>query len=354
MTLFTRLQDAAVALSKAGLHDLSFALPWAPLLFGLGLSALLVVAVRFGRQRPRLAFSRAEALAALSPRSAALWIVVTRVAWVLAGALILIAALRPTAPGEPDPDRVEGIDIVVVLDVSGSMRAVDFKPRDRLGEAKRVIAEHLLTRENDRIGLVVFAGEAFTQAPLTHDRRLLGEILEGVRTGVIADGTAIGDALGTGVNRLRDSKAKGRAIILLTDGDNNAGELPPESAAELARELGLPVFPILIGRGGRVAVPTGENDVLGMPSYQQMVVPVNPELLKKIADITGGRFFTATSPRELETSFQRILSEMEKTRLEAGPVVRQPVDLGPLVLVPALFFLLLALVLSMTRASTLP
>lgn len=354
MTLFSRLENAALALAKAGLGEVSFALPWAPLVFLLGLVALLGAAVRLGRHRPRLVFSRAEALAALSPRSALFFVVVARVAWVLAGALVLLAALRPTVPGEPDPDRVEGIDIVVVLDVSGSMRAVDFKPRDRLGEAKRVIAQHLLTRENDRIGLVVFAGEAFTQAPLTHDRRLLAEILEGVRTGVIADGTAIGDALGTGVNRLRDSKAKGRAIILLTDGDNNAGNLAPESAAELAREMGLPVFPILIGRGGRVPVPTGDTDVLGMPSYQQVVMPVNPELLQRIADVTGGRFFTATSPRELETSFQRILSEMEKTRLESGPVVRQPVDLGPLVLVPALFFLLLALVLGMTRASTVP
>lgn len=354
MTLLSRLRDAAEAFTRASLDEVSFQVPWAPLLLALGLVALVAVAVLLGKQRPRLAFSRAEALAALSPRSAALWIVVARTAWVLAAALVLLAALRPTAPGEPDPDRVEGIDIVVVLDISGSMRAIDFKPHDRLAVAKRVIAEHLLTRENDRIGLVVFAGEAFTQAPLTHDRRLLAEILEGVRTGVITDGTAIGDALGTGVNRLRDSKAKGRAIILLTDGDNNAGNLNPESAAELARDVGLPVFPVLIGRGGRVAVPTGDTDMLGMPSYQQVVMPVNPELLQKIADVTGGRFFTATSPRELETSFQRILSAMEKTRLEAGPVVRQPVDLGPLLLLPAVLLLLLALALQATRASTVP
>ncbi len=354
MSLLSRCTDAWTAAAEASADEFALALPYAPWLLGAGLITLLAVALLLGKRRPRLAFSRGEALAVLSPRSAALWIVVARTTWVLAAALVLVAALRPTAPGEPDPDRVEGIDIVVVLDISGSMRAIDFKPNDRLTVAKRVIAEHLLTRENDRIGLVVFAGEAFTQAPLTHDRRLLAQVLEGVRTGVITDGTAIGDALGTGVNRLRESKAKGRAIILLTDGDNNAGNLAPESAAKLAKEMGLPVFPVLIGRGGRVAVPTGETDVLGMPSYQQVIMPVNPELLESIAEDTGGRFFTAESPRALETSFQRILSDMEKTRLEAGPVVRQPVDLSPLLLVPALLLLLLALVLQATRASTLP
>lgn len=354
MTSSLGLRDALAALEQASVDELSFSLPYAPVWLALGVVALVVVGVAFGRRRPRLSFSRTEALFALAPRSSALFVVVARTSWLLAAALTLVAALRPTAPGEPDPDRVDGIDLVVVLDISGSMRAVDVKPNDRLAVAKRVIAEHLLTRENDRIGLVIFAGEAFTQAPLTHDRRLVGQILDGVRTGVIADGTAIGDALATGVNRLRDSEAKGRAIILLTDGDNNAGNLSPESSAELAREMGLPVFPILIGRSGRTNVPTGGKDVLGMPTYQQVVMAVNPELMQRIADVTGGRFFTAASPRELETSFQRILSEMEKTRLEAGPVVRQPVDLGPLLLVPALLFLLLALVLSTTRASTVP
>ncbi|MFZ9887245.1 MAG: VWA domain-containing protein [Myxococcota bacterium] len=345
--------DALRALREANLAEIHFDAPYATWWLLAGVLSLVGAFVR-QPALPRLVFSRGEALAQLSSRSAAMWRWLARSAWGGAALLIGISALRPVAPGAPDPDRVEGIDIVVMLDVSGSMRAVDFKPRDRLHVAKKVIHDHLLTRHDDRIGLVVFAGEAFTQAPLTHDKRLLSTLLEGVRTGVITDGTAIGDALATGVNRLRDSRAKGRALILVTDGDNNAGNLSPEAAAQLAKEMGLPVFPILIGRGGRVSVPTGGVDLLGMPSYQQVVMPVNPSLLQEIASVTGGRFFSAQSPAELETSFQRILSDMEKTRLEAGPVVRRPIDLGPLLLLPAFALLFLSLCLFMTRASTVP
>lgn len=353
MSASARWTDAFKAAQQASLTEIRFEVPYAPWWLAAGV-VLLVLAVVRRPVLPRLVFSRGEALARLSTRSATLWRWLARGTWALAALLVGAGALRPIAPGEPDPDQVEGIDIVVMLDVSGSMRAIDFKPRDRLHVAKKVIHDHLLSRRDDRIGLVVFAGEAFTQAPLTHDKGLLSTLLEGVKTGVIADGTAIGDALATGVNRLRDSRAKGRALILVTDGDNNAGNLAPEAAAQLAKEMGLPVFPILIGRGGRVSVPTGGVDLLGMPSYQQVVMPVNPSLLQEIASVTGGRFFSAQSPAELETSFQRILSDMEKTRLEAGPVVRKPVDLAPLLLFPAFALLLFALTLFMTRASTVP
>ena len=148
-------------------------------------------------------------------------------------------------------ERVGSQSIVVVLDVSGSMKAADFRPKDRLHVAKEIIKKHLLTRRNDRIGLVVFAGQAYTQAPLTHDKELLAEILDGVRTGVIEDGTAIGDATATGVNRLRESKAKGKALILITDGDNNAGRIAPLKAADLAKSFNVQIFSILVGKGGK-------------------------------------------------------------------------------------------------------
>jgi Ca-activated chloride channel family protein len=344
---------AAGALADAGVKDLTLAVPGGVWTLGVGFVVLAIVYLT-PRLRPWLLHSRAEAAAAL-PRGAAAWLpaFVRALSFVAAG-LALVALCGPQAPGQPDPRSADGIDIVVLLDVSGSMRAADFKPRDRLTVAKRVIAQHVLTREGDRIGLVIFAGEAFTQAPLTHDRELLAQMLEGVRTGVITDGTAIGDAIAVGVNRLRDSEAKGKALILLTDGDNNAGNLAPEMAAELGAEFGIRLFPVLIGKGGRVPYPSGGRDVLGMPSYGYAVFPVNPDLLKSLADKTDGRFFTATSPRELETSLQRILGEMDKTRLLSGPPVRRPIDLYPLLLFPALLLLLLSLLLGMTRASTVP
>jgi len=346
--------DAAMtALVEAPVRELSFARPFGGWIFGVGV-LVLAVAVFRPRVAPWLSYSRGEAVHAL-PRGLAVALpALVRTLFFLAAVFALGAFVAPQAPGHPDPETQEGIDIVVVLDVSGSMRAADFKPRDRLTVAKRVIAKYLLPREGDRISLVVFAGEAFTQAPLTHDRRLLGELLDGVRTGVITDGTAIGDAVATGVNRLRDSEAAGKALILLTDGDNNAGNLAPETAAALASEFGVRIFPILIGKGGRVPYPTGGRDVLGMPSYGYAVFPVNPELLKQMADTTDGRFFSATSPTALETSLQRILSEMDRTLLESGPTVRRPIDLFVLLLAPALLLLLLALVLGMTRSSTVP
>lgn len=353
MKALAPLQRALDALSEAGPDEVSLALPFALAVVLVGALALGLLFARKSRS-PALTFSRGEALQALPHAGARALALAPRLLLLGAALLTLLALARPQAPGAPAEDEVEGIDIVVVLDISGSMRAVDFKPKDRLTVAKRVIADHLLSRTHDRIGLVIFAGEAFTQAPLTHDRQLLATLLEGVRTGVITDGTAIGDAVVTGVNRLRDSDATGKALILLTDGDNNAGNLSPEKAADLAAAVDVPIFPILVGKGGRVPVPTGGRDVLGMPRYEHAVIPVNPDLLKAMAKTTGGRFFSAQSPAELETSLQRILSELEQSQLQAGPAVRKPVELYPLLVLGALLLLTLALLLKTTRASVVP
>lgn len=343
---------AARALLSQGPWALSLGFPWA--LLGLlplvGGGAFMVVR---GVARPTLTFARGEDAARL-PRGRG-----HLAGWIASGSLAVglvlgAAALAdPFLLGDPEPGSTEGIDLVVALDVSGSMRAADFRPEDRLFVAKQVIREHLLTRHRDRVGLVVFAGEAFTQAPLTHDKALLGQILDGVRTGVITDGTAIGDGLGTSLNRLKDSKAKTRAVILLTDGDNNAGFIAPESATDLAVDLGVKVFPVLVGKGGKVPFPDG-TDIFGAPRYVTVEMPTNPALLKTIATRTGGTFFSATDPEALKTSFARILDDLDRSLLVDSKPVRRPIPVAPLLLVPASLLLALSLVLAFTRASTVP
>jgi len=226
--------QAARALAREGAGALSFEHPWLLVVLAPVVGAIVYGALR-DRRPPTLRLARGDD-AALLPTG--LGVRARRLARALASVaavLCAVAVAQPVVPGEPDPALTEGIDIVVALDVSGSMRAADFRPQDRLFVAKDVIATHVLSRPRDRVGLVVFAGEAFTQTPLTHDRALVKTVLDGVRTGVIQDGTAIGDGLALAVARLETSKAKTKTVILLTDGDNNAGELAPETATELAR-----------------------------------------------------------------------------------------------------------------------
>ncbi len=349
--LISPLWTAWRAFSTSSWSELSLSRPWALLTLVLVLPVAFAF-LRRARRRGALVFSRGAVLGAMPVGPGHVALYGGQLLVVLAATLIGLALAGPQAPGEPDPARVDGIDIVAVLDVSTSMRAADFKPRDRLYVAKRVIADHLLSRKTDRVGLVVFAGEAFTQAPLTHDKRLLREILDGVRTGVIEDGTAIGDAVATGVNRLRDSKATSRVLILVTDGDNNAGSLTPKDAAKLAAEFDIKIYPILVGRGGRVPYPV-QNGRFGT-EYRYMEYPVNPDLLEEVAAVSSGRFFTASDPRSLETSFQAILEEMDKSKLEAGQSARRPIPLDSLLAFPAFLLLFFSLVFLTTRGSTLP
>lgn len=250
--------------------------------------------------------------------------------WWLPGAL-LVAALALTSVGLAGPRlrtsrrqdlAVEGIDIVVAFDLSTSMLAADFRPRDRITVAKEVLKSFIESRQNDRIGLVVFAGEAYTQCPLTLDYKVLEELLDEVRTGVIVDGTAIGNALATAVNRLRESDAKSRVIILITDGDNNAGNISPLQAAQIAKELGIKVYTILIGKGGRVPYPTG-TDLFGRTTYEPVEIDVNPELLQQIAQATGGAYYPATDKETLEKGLNAVLDSLEKSKIyEAGGATR--------------------------------
>ena len=351
MRLWSPISEAIHALENGGFWQIQWENPWAFLALLICIPAWIRV---FRKPKPVLVFSRGDVLGMLPKGTNYRLHQFAKWSFVLGTVLVVFAWSKPHAPGEPDPSRQNGIDIVAVLDVSGSMKTADFKPRDRLTVAKQVIAKYLLPREQDRIGLVVFAGEAFTQTPLTHDKNLLRSILAGVRTGVIRDGTAIGDAIATGTNRLRDSSAKSRALILITDGESNAGNLSPEQAADLAQEMNVRVYSILVGREGRVPFPSGGNDVFGMPKYNYVDASVNPALLQSVAEKTGGEFFSAEDPAALAGSFQHILESLEKSVLEGGPVLRRQIDLSSIFLLPSAFLLFFGLWFAVTKGATIP
>lgn len=261
-----------------------------------------------------------------------------------AAVLFLVVALaRPQERGARIRDfTVEGIDIVIALDLSTSMEAADFRPSNRLHVAKEVLQEFISKRVNDRIGLVVFAGVAYTQAPLTLDYRVLQEVVNQLRTRVLEDGTAIGDALATSLNRLRDSEAESRVVVLITDGDNNSGRISPMDAAKMAEALGIPIYTILVGKGGKVPFPSGQ-DLFGNAVYSMVELPVNPELLEDISRLTGGEYYRATDRESLEQGLQRVLDRLEKSELlEGGAAANVREAFAPFLLM-GLFFALLEL-----------
>lgn len=229
-------------------------------------------------------------------------------------ALLIVALARPQSGSRQEEILTEGIDIMLAVDVSGSMLAEDFKPNNRLGAAKAVAKEFVEGRRNDPIGLVVFAGEAFSQCPLTLDYDVLLDILGDTRIAPREwDGTAIGNGLATAVARLRDSQAESKVVILLTDGENNAGEVDPVTAAQVANTFGIRVYTIGAGTRGTAMYPY-EHPLFGK-QYRPIQVEIDEELLTRIADITGGRYFRATNTEKLREIYREI-GELEKTRIE--------------------------------------
>lgn len=225
----------------------------------------------------------------------------------LALVLIIVALARPQTAFKRNKIDVEGVDIVITLDISGSMKMMDFSP-NRLEAAKKVAGDFIEGRPNDRIGLVVYAGEAFTQCPLTSDHQTLLGLLEKVKFELIEDGTAIGDGLGTALNRLRESEAKSKIVILLTDGVNNTGYLDPYSAAEIAHNLGIKVYTVGCGtNNGQAPYPTPYG-----PIY--MPTELDEPLLSSIAQETGGKYFRATNNKKLKEVYAEI-DKMEKTKI---------------------------------------
>ncbi|MBS7245897.1 MAG: VWA domain-containing protein [Bacteroidales bacterium] len=234
--------------------------------------------------------------------------------------LIIIAIARPRSSSKIDKIDTEGIDIVLAMDVSTSMLARDFKP-DRISATKDIAVEFIAQRPSDRMGIVVFAGEAYTQCPLTTDRATLINLMKEVETGLITDGTAIGNGLATAIARMSSSDAKSRVVILLTDGVNNTGEVAPMTAAEIAKTYGVRVYTIGVGANGMapypVMTPWG-------PDVQQMEVEIDEPLLKDIAAQTGGRYFRATDNTKLSEIYSEI-NRMEKARttVDSFPIYKE-------------------------------
>lgn len=254
--------------------------------------------------------------------------------------LIIIAIARPRSATEMEKVDTEGIDIVLAMDVSTSMLAMDFKP-NRLNAAKDIAVEFIAERPSDRMGIVVFAGESYTQCPLTTDRATLINLMQDVQTDLIEDGTAIGNGLATAVARMKDSDAKSRVVILLTDGVNNMGAVTPQDAAEIAKTYGIRVYTIGVGANGEapypVLTPWG-NEV------RNMKVEIDEDLLKNIADMTGGKYFRATDNTKLAEIYSEI-NRMEKTRttIDSFPVYK---DLFPKYAIAALVCLLLEILIT--------
>jgi len=234
--------------------------------------------------------------------------------------MIIIAIARPRSSSKMDKIDTEGIDIVLAMDVSTSMLARDFTP-DRISAAKDIAIEFISQRPSDRIGIVVFAGESYTQCPLTTDRATLINLMKEIQTGLIEDGTAIENGLATAVARMQGSDAKSRVVILLTDGVNNRGEITPQTAADIAKTYGIRVYTIGVGANGTAPYPVITPWGVQM---QDVEVEIDEDLLKGIAETTGGRYFRATDNTKLSEIYSEI-NKMEKARttIDSFPVYKE-------------------------------
>ena len=232
--------------------------------------------------------------------------------------LLIVAFARPQSGIKGEEVITQGIDIVLAVDISGSMQAEDIKP-NRVEAAKQAAADFIKRRKNDRIGMVVFAGEAYTQCPLTLDYGILLSFLDQIHIGMIEDGTAIGMGLATAVNRLRTSEAKSKVIILLTDGRNNRGEIDPVTAAQAAQAFDIRIYSIGAGTHGTAMFPV--NDPFFGKRYVPMRVDIDEETLMKIADMTDAKYFRATDRKRLEAVYKEI-DEMEKTKITVKEYTR--------------------------------
>jgi len=264
--------------------------------------------------------------------------------------LLVVGIARPQTGRSEFKTHTEGIDIMLVLDASGSMQAQDFKPKDRLFVAKEVVKEFIAGRKHDRIGLVAFAAQAITQCPLTLDYPVLNTLVDEVDIGMLEDGTAIGVALATAVNRLKNSEAKSRIAILLTDGQNNAGAIDPTTAAKVAASLGIKVYTVGVGTKGRAPMPV-DDPVFGR-RLVSVEVDLDEDTLINIARLTKGRYFRATNREELHKIYQEI-DELERTKIESETWVSYT-DRFHWFILPALGIFMVELALGQTILRELP
>jgi Ca-activated chloride channel homolog len=265
-------------------------------------------------------------------------------------ALLFVCMARPQFGEALEDVSTQGVDIMLALDVSSSMRTMDFKPKNRLVVAKQVIEDFILGRKHDRIGLVVFSGRSYTQCPLTIDYSVLVQLLRQVEIGRVEDGTAIGTGLLNGANRLRSSVAKSKVMVLLTDGENNSGEVDPVTAARAAAALGIKIYTIGVGKEGEQPIEVDD------PFFGKRIVAVptkiDEPMLRQIAGLTGGQYFRAQDPEGLKKIYENI-DKLEKTEIKTTSYMRYRELFAPLALL-ALGFLVLEMLLAHTRFRKLP
>jgi len=297
-----------------------FAYPWLLLLLPVVLLGAWWLA---RRERPSIAHPRASALGALAGRGSAFVAALPGVLRVLALCVLVVAMAGPRTGQQSVDVDAEGIAILLTIDISSSMLAEDFNPQNRLAVAKTTVADFIRAREFDRIGMVAFAGEALTQVPLTIDYPVLFRALEQMRVGMLEDGTAIGTAIATAASRLRDAPGESRVLILMTDGENNRGQIDPVTAARAAAAFGIRIYTIGVGSEGVARVPVARS-LFGGYQYATVPVHIDEELLTDIADIGDGQYFRATNEQALDSIYHRI-DELEKTSVE----VRRWVDYTP-------------------------
>jgi Ca-activated chloride channel homolog len=250
-------------------------------------------------------------------------------------ALLIICLARPQSSSRTQNVNTEGIDIMLALDISGSMLAEDLKP-NRIEAAKKVVIDFVKNRPNDRIGLVIFSGESFTQCPLTTDHAVLKNLMGSIQSGMVADGTAIGEGYATAIARIKDSKAKSKIVILLTDGVNNAGSIHPLTAGEIAKTFGIRTYTIGVGTKGTAPYPV--RTPFGI-QYQEMEVQIDEAILTDIANNTGGKYFRATNNNKLQEIYKEI-DKLEKTKIEVTEFRRHAEEFLPFALAAGALFLL--------------
>lgn len=249
-------------------------------------------------------------------------------------ALIIFALARPQSTHSKNDVTTEGIDIVLAMDISSSMLAQDFKP-DRISAAKNVAVQFITDRPNDRIGMVVFSGESFTQSPLTTDHAALINLTKSIKSGMLEDGTAIGNGLATSVARLKESKSKSKVVILMTDGENNLGEVAPLTAAEIAKTFGIRVYTIGVGTRGKALTPMATDFGVQM-GYAD--VHIDEDLLRKISQTTGGEYFRATDNTKLAEIYEKI-NELERTKFQVDRYTKRSEEFSTLALLAVLSLL---------------
>ena len=328
-----------------------FASPW---LIALAVIIPLVLRVRRHARDSAVRFPSLAVLHAVAPAGAGRRRIILVALRALALGLIVVALARPQLGSAQTRIHREGVDVVLAVDVSGSMLAEDFTlgsaRASRVDVVKSVVKEFVAARPEDRIGLVLFAARPYTQCPLTLDHGWLLQNLDRAKVGMIEDGTAIGSALATAVNRLRPSTAKSKFIVLLTDGENNAGKITPQTAADAATALGIKVY--TVGAGTRGLAPYPTQDMFGNKVYRPMQVDIDEPMLKKIAMTTNGRYFRATDTASLRDVYSEI-DRSEKTAFEA-PEFLDYRELYPWLAWPALALVLLEVGLAETVLRKLP